>query len=92
MMARVIVAAVTLLALFAGGHGGGRVEVDPLNGVDDSGVRDGNQDSQAATYNDVTAPGLWATFDTATVNTGASGFVGAAFDGRYIYLDPMPIT
>ncbi|MBP9088199.1 MAG: hypothetical protein KBG15_18905 [Kofleriaceae bacterium] len=39
-------------------------------------------------YNDVIAPGNWATFDTATVNPGASGFVGAAFDGRYVYLVP----
>jgi hypothetical protein len=30
----------------------------------------------------------WATFDVSTVNPGAKGFAGAAFDGRYLYLVP----
>ena len=30
----------------------------------------------------------WATFDVATVNPAARGFIGGAFDGRYIYLIP----
>jgi hypothetical protein len=34
------------------------------------------------------APSAWSTFDIATVNANARGFVSAAFDGRYIYLAP----
>src|SRR5207244_3033691 len=34
------------------------------------------------------AAGSWSTFDVATVNAGAAGFIGAAFDGRYLYLAP----
>jgi hypothetical protein len=30
----------------------------------------------------------WSTFDTTTLNSGAAGFTGAAFDGRYLYLVP----
>ncbi len=33
-------------------------------------------------------PGSWQTFDIATVNANAKGFVSAAFDGRYLYLAP----
>jgi hypothetical protein len=32
--------------------------------------------------------GDWLTFDVSTVNAGARGFVGATFDGRYIYFVP----
>ena len=32
--------------------------------------------------------GSWTTFDVSTVNAGAKGFNGAAFDGRYVYLVP----
>ena len=34
------------------------------------------------------ASGSWQTFDVSTVNGGAKGFQGGAFDGRYIYLVP----
>jgi hypothetical protein len=41
---------------------------------------------------DTTAPfatvGSWSTFDTTTVEAGAAGFVGGAFDGRYVYFVP----
>lgn len=30
----------------------------------------------------------WQTFDTTTVDPGAKGFCGGAFDGRYVYLVP----
>ena len=30
----------------------------------------------------------WATFDTTTLSSAASGYAGAAFDGRYVYLVP----
>ncbi|MBI4699604.1 MAG: hypothetical protein HY744_00315 [Deltaproteobacteria bacterium] len=33
--------------------------------------------------------GSWATYDTSKVNPNARGFVGAAFDGRYVYLVPF---
>src|SRR5439155_1209450 len=35
-----------------------------------------------------TAAGAWSTFDVSTVNAGAKGFIGAAFDGRFVYLVP----
>jgi hypothetical protein len=42
---------------------------------------------------DTTAPfgakASWSTFDVTTVSTGARGFAGAAFDGRYVYLVPL---
>ncbi len=31
----------------------------------------------------------WSTFDTTTLNAGAKGFQGAAFDGRYVYFVPF---
>jgi hypothetical protein len=31
---------------------------------------------------------FWSAFDTTTVDAGAKGFEGAAFDGRYIYFAP----
>ncbi len=34
------------------------------------------------------APASWQTFDIATVNANAKGFVTATFDGRYLYLAP----
>ncbi|HUJ60778.1 MAG TPA: hypothetical protein VLX92_19885 [Kofleriaceae bacterium] len=34
------------------------------------------------------ASGSWETFDVSTVNGGAKGFEGGAFDGRYLYLVP----
>jgi hypothetical protein len=33
-------------------------------------------------------PGSFQTFDLSTVNLAAKGFVGAAFDGRYVYFVP----
>jgi hypothetical protein len=37
---------------------------------------------------DFNMPGAWRTFDTTTVNPRAEGFVGAAFDGRFVYFAP----
>lgn len=34
-------------------------------------------------------PESWSKFDVSSVNPGAKGFVGAAFDGRYVYLIPL---
>lgn len=35
------------------------------------------------------AVGSWSSFDTATVDANAAGFVGAVFDGRYLYFVPF---
>ncbi len=35
-----------------------------------------------------TSEASWSTFDLTNVNSLATGFVGAAFDGRYVYLVP----
>jgi hypothetical protein len=51
------------------------------------GVTDGvvtRYDTQAS----FTSGSSWSTFDTATVNASATGFSGAAFDGRYVYFAP----
>jgi hypothetical protein len=34
------------------------------------------------------SPDSWSVFDTAAINPGSRGFVGAVFDGRYVYLVP----
>jgi hypothetical protein len=34
----------------------------------------------------------WSTFDTTTVDPNARGFIGATFDGRYVYLVPSSFT
>jgi uncharacterized protein YfaQ (DUF2300 family) len=50
-----------------------------------------NYDGLLARYDTTmafTTASSWSTFDTTTVNAGASGFVGAVFDGRYVYLVP----
>ena len=40
------------------------------------------------TQADFSTGGSWSTFDLQSINGGAAGFVGAAFDGRYVYLAP----
>ncbi|MFI5299820.1 MAG: hypothetical protein ACHREM_17165, partial [Polyangiales bacterium] len=40
------------------------------------------------TEGNFTSPSAWTTFDTNTVNTGATWFWGGAFDGEYIYFTP----
>jgi hypothetical protein len=71
---------------FVGGAFDGRyVYLVPFSNV--YGVTDGvvtRYDTQAS-FGD---PSSWSTFDTATVDASATGFGGAAFDGRYIYLVP----
>lgn len=42
-------------------------------------------DTTAATFG---AAGAWSTFDLTTIDGGAHGFIGAAFDGRFLYLAP----
>jgi hypothetical protein len=37
-------------------------------------------------------PGSWSSFDVGGVNSGAKGFEGATFDGRYVYLTPYNDT
>lgn len=44
--------------------------------------------SSATTYNDISDPTLWETFDSTTVDPKARGFTGEAYDGRYVYYVP----
>ncbi len=41
-----------------------------------------------AGFHDMTSASCWTTFDTTLVDPGAKGFVGVAFDGRYLYFAP----
>lgn len=41
------------------------------------------------TTSDFALTGSWSTFDATTVDTGAKGFAGAVFDGRYLYFVPL---
>jgi len=67
----------------------GRWSFDPL-----SPATDAAPDVQIAdvpdgpTYSDLGDTTKWSTFDLSGVDANARGFVGAAFDGRYIYLVP----
>jgi uncharacterized protein YfaQ (DUF2300 family) len=47
------------------------------------------QPEGGAQYNDIDQPSYWSFFDTTAVSPRASGFAGAAFDGRYVYLVPQ---
>jgi len=38
---------------------------------------------------DFSDAGSWSGFDVTTVNEGAAGFAGGAFDGRYVYFIPL---
>jgi len=55
------------------------------------GILNGTEDGIVAAY-DTTAPfssaSAWATFDVSMAMSGAQGFLGATFDGRYVYLVP----
>lgn len=41
------------------------------------------------TYADMTDAAAWSTYNIAAVDPNASGFMGGAFDGRYVYLCPI---
>lgn len=43
---------------------------------------------QYDTHGDFGTASSWSTFDITTVNAGATGYFGAAFDGRYVYYIP----
>lgn len=45
-------------------------------------------DAGPAVYTPFTDPTAWTTFDAASLVAGAGGFVGAVFDGHYLYLVP----
>jgi hypothetical protein len=40
------------------------------------------------TWASFTAPTSWSVFDTATLGDRVKGYIGATFDGRYVYLAP----
>lgn len=69
----------------------GRIGFDGTSGVAGDGSTGDDAstgDAGPATYSDLTDPTKWSAFDTTSVNPGAWGFVGATFDGRYLYLVP----
>jgi hypothetical protein len=51
-------------------------------------VGDASNDAGVA-YSDMTNVSNWSFFDTTTVDPNASGYFGAAFDGRYVYFSPV---
>jgi hypothetical protein len=69
---------------FGGAFDGRYVYFAPLISTAGFSGRIGRYDTQA-TFNTIPS---WATFDTTTVNASATGFFGAAFDGRYVYFTP----
>jgi hypothetical protein len=40
-------------------------------------------------FHDLTSVGEWSTFDLASLDARATGYVGGVFDGRYVYLVPL---
>jgi hypothetical protein len=40
------------------------------------------------TFHDLKSPSSWSTFDVGTLRAATYGFLGGAFDGRYVYLVP----
>jgi hypothetical protein len=58
--------------------------------ADDSpaGTTEAGPDGPATLYNGVNLPANWSAFDLNSLGSGYSGFVGGAFDGRYVYLSP----
>jgi hypothetical protein len=77
---------------FAGGvSGGGALYLVPnYNDAFDGSVHGGNSSIVARHLfsGQFTAASMWSTFDTTLVNGIASGYVGGAFDGQYVYFAP----
>lgn len=69
------------------GHDAGHPE-DASNDANDASDADVSDGDVPDGYHDMTNTSLWSTFDTTTVDADAKGFVGSAFDGRYVYLVP----
>jgi len=40
------------------------------------------------THGTFSSPAAWSTFDTTLVGTNAKSFIGAVFDGQYLYFAP----
>src|SRR5262249_42858600 len=59
----------------------------PTQGTDAS-LEGGGVGTLGGGYNDITQAVHWSTFDAATVRAGIKGFIGAAFDRRYVYFVP----
>ena len=80
----------TMLGAFAKGFVGGAFDgrylylVPFLTGVAVPGSIAPRYDTQAG----FSAASSWSLFDTRTIDAGAAGFVGGAFDGRYVYYVP----
>jgi hypothetical protein len=67
------------------GPGDASMPADALapDAMSESGAYDG-----PTVYHDMTASPYWSTFDIATVDPAAVGFVGGAFDGQNVYFAP----
>lgn len=57
----------------------------------DGGATDGDAAS-AGPFHDITDPSFWTSFDLKTVDGQAGGYVGGAFDGRYVYFAPYRLS
>jgi hypothetical protein len=67
--------------------GGG--DVTAPDGADGNGGPDAPQESGVVTtYNDLGSLQLWQSIDLGKVNSDFTGYVGGAFDGRYLYFAP----
>lgn len=55
---------------------------------DSDGGMDAGGEPPPTVYNDINSASRWSTFDTTTVDGNARGFLGATFDGRYMYFAP----
>jgi hypothetical protein len=50
-------------------------------------AKDGTADGPVTVYSDISNPLNWTSFDLSAIG-GLSGFIGGAFDGRYVYFSP----
>jgi hypothetical protein len=66
-----------------GGPEGGPPDGSPKDVVIEVAPADAN-----FVYNDISDPSFWQLFDLTTINPAATGYVGAVFDGRYVYYVP----
>jgi hypothetical protein len=84
--------ALLLSLTFALGSGCGRINFGDVDSDSDRDAAsgDGSTDTPTdpATFNDITDPTNWSSFTITSVTAGAAGYVGAGFDGRYIYFVP----
>jgi hypothetical protein len=66
----------------------GAAAAGQADGADDAGPNDATSDAPPTIYSSLSDLAKWSTFDVATLDAGALPFLGAAFDGQYVYLAP----